>query len=109
MFTLIQCSPTNYDCTTGHRVKLDKGYTLQEFIDAILTNNKDEWGEIRIVKRNFPWYRYPCIIYQHGNITSKPNIPEEVFGYKVKSVISVTANEIWTVMDYIITLEKEME
>ncbi len=82
---------------------------MQEFIDAILTNKKDRWGEIRIVKRNCPWYRYPCIIYQHGNITNKPNIPEEVFGYKVIKVISVTANEGWTVTDYIITLEKEME
>ena len=106
MFTLIQCTPTRGDCTAGYEVDLDKAYTLQEFIDAILTNKKDEWGEIKIVKRNYPWYRYPSIGYRYGNITSKPNIPEKVFGYKVKTV---TANGGWTAMDYIVTLEKEVE
>ena len=48
MFTLTQCTPTGYDCPAEYRVDLDKGYTLQEFIDAILTNKKDEWGEIKI-------------------------------------------------------------
>ena len=33
-------------------------------------------------------------------------IPEKVFGYKVKTV---TANGGWTAMDYIVTLEKEVE
>lgn len=99
MFTLTQCSPTFGDCTARYRVDLDKEYTLQEFIDAILTNKKDEWGEIKIEKRNCVWYR-------HGNIIGKSNIPEEVFGYKVKSVI---ASGGWTVMDYTVALEKEVE
>ena len=60
----------------------------------------------KIAKRNCPWYRYPSIGYWYGNITSKPNIPEKVFGYKVKTV---TANGGWTAMDYIVTLEKEVE
>ena len=106
MFRLIQCTPTRGDCTAGYEVDLDKEYTLQEFIDAILTNKKDEWGEIKIAKRNCPWYRHPSIGYRYGNITSKPNIPEKVFGYKVKTV---TANGGWTAMDYIVTLEKEVK
>ena len=40
MFTLIQCTPTRGDCIAGYEVDLDKEYTLQEFIDAILTNKK---------------------------------------------------------------------
>lgn len=40
MFTLTQCSPTFGDCTARYRVDLDKEYTLEEFIDAILTNKK---------------------------------------------------------------------
>lgn len=106
MFTLTQCTQTFGDCMAGYRVDLDKEYTLQEFIDAILTNKKDDWGEIKIAKRNSPWYRHPCIDYRYGNVISKPNIPEEVFGYKVKSV---TAHGGWSAMDYIVTLEKEVE
>lgn len=106
MFTLTICMPTRGDCTAGYKVFLDKEYTLQEFVDAILTNKKDEWGVIRIQKRNCLWTRYPRIDYRYGSITSKPNIPEKVFGYKVKSV---TASGGWTAMDYIVTLEKEVE
>ena len=106
MFTITQCTPTAGDCTAGYGVDLDKEYTLQEFVDAILTNKKDEGGRIKIVKRNCPWYRYPRIVYQHGNIISEPSIPEKVFGYKVKSV---TARGGWIAMDYIVTLEKEVE
>lgn len=105
MFTLIlQHMPTGCSCTAEYRVDLDKEYTLYEFIDAILTNKKDEWGEIKIAKRNCPWWHYPRIDYRYGNITSKPNIPEKVFGYKVKSA---TARGGWTTMDYFVTLEKE--
>lgn len=106
MFTLTQCTPTFGDCTARYRVDLDKEYTLQEFVDAILTNKKDWWGMIKIEKRNCLWTRYPSISYRYGNITGETNIPEKVFGYKVKSVI---ANGGWTLMDYIVTLEKEVE
>lgn len=123
MLALTQCTPIFGDCTAGYRVDpdeviieegctveyrvwLDKEYTLQEFVDAILTNKKDERGKISIVKRNSPWNRYPYIEYQDGNITNKSNIPEKVFGYKVKSV---TASGGWTAMDYIVNLEKEVE
>lgn len=81
---------------------------MQEFIDAILTNKKDEWGEIKIKtsKRNGDWHHYFCIVYWYGSITNKPNIPEKVFGYEVKSVIASGGR---SVMDYIVTLEKEVE
>lgn len=106
MFTLTQCTKTFGDCTAEYRVGLDKEYTLQEFVDAILTNKKDEWGKISIAKRNSSWYCCPYIDYQYGNITVKSNIPEKVFGYKVKSVI---ASGGWSLMDYIVALEKEVE
>lgn len=106
MFTLAICTPTSGDCTAGYKVFLDKEYTLQGFVDAILTNKKDEWGKIKIAKRNSPWYDYPSIDYRNGNIINTPNIPETVFGYKVKSV---TASGGWTAMDYIVTLEKEVK
>lgn len=106
MFTLTQCTQTFGDCTAEYRVDLDKEYTLQEFVDTILTNKKDEWGKINIVKRNTPWYCYPYIGYRRGNITGESNIPEKVFAYKVKSVI---AKGGWTSMDYTVILEKEVE
>lgn len=106
MFTLTQTTKTRADCTAGYSVDLDKEYTLQEFIDAVLTNKKDEWGGIKIAKRDCAWYRYPCINYRYGKIISDPNLPEEVYDYKIKSV---SADGGWTAMDYFITLEKEVD
>lgn len=50
MFTLTQSTPTAGDCTSGYKVTLDKEYTLQEFIDAVLTN-KGEWGVYQCCKK----------------------------------------------------------
>lgn len=105
MFTLTQSTPTAGDCTAGYKVTLEKECTLQEFIDAILTN-KREWGYIKVAKRDCAWYNYPGFSYRYGEISGEPNLPEEVYGYKVKSV---TANGGWSNMDYIVTLEKEVE
>lgn len=104
MFTLTQTTPTAGDCTAGYRVNLDRDYTLQEFVDAVLTN-KGEWGGIKIAKRNCAWYNYPTIGYRYGEITNEPNLPEKVYEYKVQSV---SANGGWSAMDYFVTLEKEV-
>lgn len=105
MFSLTRTTPVGGDCTAGYRVNLDKEYTLQEFIDAVLTN-KNEWGWIKIAKRDCAMYNYPSFGYRYGEIQTEANIPESVYAYKVKSVISSGG---WTRMDYIVTLEKEVD
>ena len=87
MFSLTITTTVGGDCTAGYRVNLDKEHTLQEFIDAVLTN-KNERGWIKIAKRDCAMYNYPGFGYHYGEIQSEPNIPETVYGYKVKSVIS---------------------
>ena len=105
MFTLtlsIDCTaPTSF----AYRVTLDKEYTLQEFIDAVLSNER-EWGYINVAKRDCAWCNYPVFSYRYGEIYGEPNLPEEVYGYKVKSV---TASGGLSRIDYIVTLEKEVE
>lgn len=105
MFTLTQSTPTAGDCTAGYRVDLDKDYTLQEFIDAVLSN-KGEWGYINVAKRDCAWYNFPGFSYRYGEITGEPNLPEKVYNYKVKSV---SASGGWSRMDYIVSLEKEVD
>lgn len=105
MFTLTLSIPSSLYCTAGYKVNLDKEYTLQEFIDAVLTN-KGEWGYIKVAKRDCACYNYPAFSYRYGEIYGEPNLPEEVYGYKVKSV---TASGGLSRIDYIVTLEKEVE
>lgn len=105
MFSLARTTPVSRDCSAGYCVNLDKEYTFKEFIDAVLTN-KNEWGLIEIAKRDCTRYSYPFFRYRYGEIQSEPNIPEAVYGYKVKSVKSCGG---WKRMDYIVTLEKEVD
>lgn len=67
---------------------------------------KASGGYINVAKRDCAWYKYPRFSYRYGEISGEPNLPEEVYGYKVKSV---TASGGWSRMDYIVTLEKEVE
>lgn len=104
MFSLTQIGPTSSDCTARYLVTLYGDYTLQEFINEVLSN-KGEWGTISIAKRGCLWYNYPSFSYRYGEIRSRPTLPEEVYSYKIKDV---RANGGWSNMDYTIQLEKEI-
>lgn len=104
MFTLIQTTPTGSDCTTGYMVKLDKIYTLKEFIDAVLSN-QNEWGRIIIATGDAKYsVDYPQIGYKKGKLTNIPsNITKNIIQHKVLSAI---AHGGYSNMDYTIWLEK---
>lgn len=44
MFSLRISGPTAGDCTAPYSVQLDKEYTVEELVNAIITNRSDEWG-----------------------------------------------------------------
>jgi len=98
MFNLIQSTPMSGDCTCGYIVDLHNDYTVNEFIQEVLTEHKKEWGCFRInegVHRNrgIRWYRY-------GRLESGM-IPEELLDMKIEKV---TARGGWSAMDYTITI-----
>ena len=95
MFVLAQCGPTRGDCTAPYRVHLDKEYTVTELVDAIITNNPEEWGNIKlgnILGKTICSYRW-------GKITVP--IAEQ---YKDQKIITISADGGWSAMDYIITV-----
>lgn len=97
MFRLIQSTPESGDCTCGYEVLLDKEYTVQEFVDAVLSEMNKEWGYIRIYNP-FNFFESPCIRYRHGEIIS------DKFGNDIlnKKIMSVSASGGWSRMDYIL-------
>lgn len=99
MFTMHQTTPTAGDCTAGYSVTLDKEYTIEEFIQAILTNKSKDCGSITIYRKDktfHTYYRAGGCGYKHGVLTSK-DIRNK---YLTKKVESVKAHGGWYLMDY---------
>lgn len=91
MFKMRLISEIHGDCTGEYEVKLDKQYTVREFIETILKEKPKEWGNIGI-KSN--WFEY-----KYGKVTE--NLPVE---YLDKIVKEVKVSGGWSRMDYLITI-----
>ena len=101
VFKLIQSTPVSGDCTCGYKVLLDKEYTVQEFVDTVLTEKNKEWGYIGIYDPSDFIGRTsgsPCIEYRYGEIKS------EKFrnGILSQIILSVSASGGWSRMDYVL-------
>lgn len=99
MLTFIQTHATGSDCTAPYDVKLDKPYTVGEFINEVLTTRSNEWGDFT-VKNKKGWYvrieyRYGEIDTLDGHIVTK--LPDDLCALPVKDV---KASGGWSNMDY---------
>ncbi|MBO5319020.1 MAG: hypothetical protein J6B01_04945 [Ruminococcus sp.] len=94
MFRLICVAGPFGDCTSRYEVRLDKQYTVREFIDAVLTNKPNEWGSIGIEKSG-TIFGDPRCHYKRGVLLN--NLPDE---YLNKNVISARSHGGWSNMDY---------
>ena len=88
------------DCICDYSVELDKLYTVEEFVNAILNYIKDEFGYIGI--DNGIWYSpgTPYCEYKYGVLLS--NLPKDILNKKVSSAKSIGG---WGRMDYKLVLE----
>lgn len=99
IFNLTFKGPERGDCTAPYWVELDKKYTVEEFIQTVLTR-KDEWGCIRIHQRPpVSRFDYPACNYRYGKLLT--NLPKE---YLDKTIKFAEADGGWTRMDYVLYL-----
>lgn len=100
MIKLTQCTPTGGDCTAGYSVKMDKEYTVKEFVDEIL-KNANEWGYIGIFKEGQAWYERgtPHCEFRRSELITK--LPDEIMD---KIIVNAKASGGWSRMDYLLTL-----
>ena len=104
MFELIKSSQDFSDATALYDVKLDKSYTLGEFVDTVLTITK-EWGIIRVVQEGVSWIEYPKCEYRYGKFFPEKSwldLPPETLN---KKIVLAKAHGGWSNMDYTLTLE----
>ncbi len=74
MIKLEQCTKTFGDCTAGYKVTLTKEYTVGEFVNEVVSNEK-EWGYVGIKKEGDPWFSRgnPNCEYRWGAVTVNPS------------------------------------
>ena len=87
------------DCTSDYKVRLDKPYTVSEFVQEVLSRD-DEWGNIYI-GNNLMTCVYVCG-YKHGVLTSE--VDES---FKDLKVTSASAHGGWSLMDYYLSVESK--
>lgn len=93
MFNLQPCGCEGGDCTRPYKVILDRAYTVRTFIETVLNERGNEWGDIIINNA----YGKPSIEYRYGKLQNE--LKKSVLD---KPVISVKASGGWTRMDYVI-------
>lgn len=96
MFKLERLRPEGSDCTAPYDVILDKEYTVEEFVKAVLSNIR-EWGEIRIDIGAKSYFANPTYAYKYGELL----VPIQD-DFLHKKVTSASAHGGWSLMDYFI-------
>lgn len=100
VFKFIQSTPVGGDCTCGYEIKLDREYTVKDFIDIVLTERADEWGYIGVYNPSDFCGRHfgnPKMEYRYGKIIAG-NFTEDILNKEIKSV---SASGGWSRMDYV--------
>ena len=107
MIQYIQIGETSRDCTANYKIKLDKKYTVREFISYVLT--REEWGDIYIerfsstaVTNSKNYFQAEDSIEYKKNLVSR-DFAEEYNDLYIKEVYSFGG---WSRMDYYLTLEE---
>ncbi len=98
MFCMRQTAFEGGDCTAPYAVELDKEYTVQEFVTAVLSKSK-EWGYIGI-EHKLATFGEPHCEYRYGQLLSE--LPPETL---CKKVISARAHGGYTRMDYYLSVD----
>lgn len=98
MFILKRSSRIYGDECCDYNVIFDKQYTLEEFINSVLSN-KREWGYIGIYDAK-TFRGNPYIEYRDGKIINGA-FPREYYN---KTIKQSTASGGWSRMDYVLQL-----
>lgn len=103
MFILKASTPIGGDCSRAYDVILDKEYTVEDFINVILSERFDEWGSIEIYELYRQVSRFSCE-YKYGKMMAS-SLPDE---YLRKKIFKVSAHGGYTRMDYTLLVDESV-
>lgn len=99
MFKLEATGCERSDCTIPYQVIFDKEYTVEEFINIVLSERPREWGSVGI-NDGSSVLGNPRFHYKYGKLLTA--LTADVVD---KKIVSARAVGGWGNMDYILTLE----
>lgn len=96
------------DCTRSFELSFDRGLTTEQFVDYVLKERRDEWGEIRVSSNYSPIElivnSQTFVKYSHGKLDA---IDQEIYEViKDLVVTKITGYGGYSLMDYFLTFEK---
>lgn len=90
------------DSCSSYDVQLNKACTVQEFVDMVLKERPNEWGEFIIITNFYYKSQKDYCKYEYGKITNDFKNSET----KSQIISKVKAHGGWTAMDYIIKVSE---
>lgn len=100
MFKVVQMGKEHSDGTVPFLVKLDKVYTVREFIDRVLDRRPNEWGHIGIKDDCNSFFGEPHCEYRLGKLET--NLPEEFLD---RVIHAASGDGGYSLMNYLLELE----
>lgn len=91
------------DCSGPIKVKFARNITVQQFIDDVLENHTEDWGEIGIEDGNYYSLGKPVIEYNHGTLKTD-TFPEEILN---KKVLKAYGHGGYTYVGYKLTIDEK--
>lgn len=110
IFRMTQASPVRSDCTADFTIQLYENYTVEGFINAVLDNNKNEWGSIKCFTssddlRDITSVSKAVCEYKKGELISE-KLPDEILN---RPVVAATASGGYNCMNYRLLLDTETD
>ena len=97
MFKLHSAGKVRGDCTAPYNVELDRAYTVNEFVNTVLT--RKEWGYIGI-HCDGTFFGEPKCEYKYDKLMY--TLPDNVMN---RRVVKAEADGGWSRMDYLLWIE----
>ena len=95
MMKFKQTRPEGSDCTASYDVTGYKAKTVGEFIQEVLSERPNDWGDIHVQKPGKPWTGCPRMEYRYG--VSISHLPAELEALEIEKVDAIGG---WTQMSY---------
>lgn len=107
MFEYIYVSEESSDCTRNYELKFDGLYTVQEFVNHILTKRTKDWGTITVTLESGEFGRQNapvgCLEYFRGKIKDG-KLPDNWDALRGLKIVSAKGWGGWSRADYVPTV-----
>lgn len=105
LFSVGKLLSENGDATITYELIINKPCTVNEFVNYILSNKENEWGNVLIISKNKEGITYDYIKYRYSFLMTI--IPERIRNKEIDISRKHTMSGGWSSNDYILRTKEE--